>query len=467
MHNRIHIKLAGAMLLLLFFLVRCRYDVVKDDDIPYNPIPEQPKIAGPATIADETSTAYSGLIPVVDASTSSDHEAGKEIFLASFSENPDAIYHGLGPLFIQNSCVGCHPGNGRSQPPLSEVDYDSGLLMRFSLAGEGPHGEPIAVPGYGTQLQTRATGLNAPEALYTFSYNNVNVTYADGSTLILHNPSHTLINNYTSLPSNILFTMRNASPIYGLGLLEAIPEADILALADETDADGNYISGRPNYVWNVKTQQEELGRFGWKSSAPSIEHQVAGAFNEDMGITSAGYFPVENCDGQSNCSGSSSSTDVDEQTILKLATYVRTLAVPNWRNQDDPTVLRGKQVFHDLNCQSCHHETFVTAGSSVASLNGIEIHPYTDMLIHDMGEVLADGRPDFHASTNEWRTSPLWGIGLTKIVNPNARYLHDGRAATLEEAILWHGGEANWIIEYFKQLPQTDRDALITFLESL
>ncbi|MBL0317357.1 MAG: thiol oxidoreductase [Flavobacteriales bacterium] len=466
MHTKRKIWKAGAMLLLLFLLVRCKDDVISDEYYE-KPDPELPLIAGSATVNDGGVDAYSHLIPDMNASVAGQHAVGSDVFFATFTENPDGEYSGLGPLYIQNSCVGCHPGNGRSQPPLSEVDYNSGLLMRFSLAGEGPHGEPIAVPGYGTQLQTQGVSGNEAEALYIFSYSNAVITYADGNSVTLHNPSHILINEYAPLPDNILFSMRNASPIYGLGLLEAISESDILALADETDADGNYISGRPNFVWNVKTQQEELGRFGWKSSAPTIEHQVAGAFNEDMGITSEGYFPVENCSGQANCSGASASPDITEQTIDDLATYVRTLAVPNWRNQDDPTVQRGKEVFNELKCNLCHHEEFTTSGSVLPELNGIVIHPFTDMLIHDMGEVLADGRPDFHASTNEWRTSPLWGIGLTKLINPDARFLHDGRAETLEEAILWHGGEAHWTIEYFKQLPQADRDALITFLESL
>lgn len=466
MHSVKNIWKAGALLFLLFLLVRCREDVVDEDD-PIETNDGYVAIAGSATVNDQSVDAYSHLIPQLSGSLQTQHYAGSEVFFATFTDNPDDEFHGLGPLFIQNSCVGCHPGNGRSQPPMSEIDHSSGLLMRFSVAGEGIHGEPIGVPGFGTQLQTQGTGSNAAEALFMFAYNNVVIDYPDGNSVILHNPSHALINTYTTLPPNVLYSLRNASPLYGLGLLEAISEDDILVLADETDADGNYISGRPNYVWNVSTGHEELGRFGWKSSAPTLEHQVAGAFHEDMGVTSENYFPVENCFGQSNCSGSTSTPDVSEQNILDAAMYIRTLAVPDWRNQEDPIVARGREVFHNLNCQACHHEEFVTSASPVEALNGIVIHPFTDMLIHDMGEVLADGRPDFHASTNEWRTAPLWGIGLTKTINPNARYLHDGRAATLEEAILWHGGEAHWTIEYFKSLPLADRQALIAFLESL
>lgn len=453
-------------MLLLLSLVRCKDDVISDEYYE-KPDPELPLIAGSATVNDGGVDAYSHLIPDMNASVAGQHAVGSDVFFATFTENPDAEFGGLGPLFIQNSCVGCIQAMEdlnllcRKWITIQVYSCDSVLQVKVHMVNPSP------CPGYGTQLQTQGVSGNEAEALYIFSYSNAVITYADGNSVTLHNPSHILINEYAPLPDNILFSMRNASPIYGLGLLEAISESDILALADETDADGNYISGRPNFVWNVKTQQEELGRFGWKSCSATIEHQVAGAFNEDMGITSEGYFPVENCSGQANCSGASASPDITEQTIDDLANYSELLAVPNWRNQDDPTVQRGKEVFNELKCNLCHHEEFTTSGSVLPELNGIVIHPFTDMLIHDMGEVLADGRPDFSASTNEWRTSPLWGIGLTKLINPDARFLHDGRAETLEEAILWHGGEAHWTIEYFKQLPQADRDALITFLESL
>ncbi len=462
--------LAGACLLLLFISACRRHEPDEIEIIPDPVIPLAVEYfaGGATTVFDAGSGAYSHVATNASGSTSQLHQAGSDIFFSDFSEYGSDEPDGLGPLYIQASCGGCHPGNGRSQPPLSEVDYNSGLLMRFSLSGAGDHGQPIAVPGFGTQLQTRAMNGQQPEGHFNFYYSNELVTYPDGNTVLLQNPAHAVYDTYTSMPPNVLYSLRLASPVYGLGLLEAVPEANILSRVDETDDDGDYISGKANFVWNVSTQQMELGRFGWKSSNPTIAQQTAGAFHEDMGITSAGFFPDENGLGQSNCtSGFGIDPDVNADLINQVAFYVSTLAVPAPRNQEDPVVMHGKQIFHDLNCSGCHTPQLQTGVSSVSELSNQTIFPYTDMLIHDMGEVLADGRPDFEASTNEWRTPPLWGIGLTHIVNPDARFLHDGRAATLEEAILWHGGEANWIVGYFKELTEEDRDALITFLESL
>jgi CxxC motif-containing protein (DUF1111 family) len=462
--------IAGACVLLLF-VFGCRKKVLNEELNIDDPVPSIDAIyfaGGATTVFDASANAYSHVASNASAATSQMHAAGASLFFADFSEYGSNEPDGLGPLFIQTSCEGCHPNNGRSQPPMSEVDYDSGLLMRFSLAGAGEHGEPIPVPGYGTQLQTRAIAGQIPEGHFSFIYSNEVVTYADGQSVILQSPSHQITDPYLPLPNNILYSMRNASPLYGLGLLEAVPLEDILSRVDETDDDHDYISGKANFVWNEITQQVELGRFGWKSSHPSVAQQTAGAFTEDMGITSAGFFPIENGIGQSNCTiGFGSDPDVTAEVINQVSFYVSTLAVPAPRNQEDSIVMRGKQIFQDINCAACHTPQLQTGSHPIAELANQTIYPYTDMLIHDMGEVLADGRPDFDASTNEWRTAPLWGIGLTHTVNPNARFLHDGRAATLEEAILWHGGEAYWSIGYYKQLTAADRAALITFLESL
>lgn len=446
----------------------CRKDKPDDNVLTTTPSNPEYQAGGHTTVYDQSSEAYSSPIANADNAVLDIHNNGAFIFSSDFSLYGTSELDGLGPLFIQSSCIGCHPGNGRSQPPLSEVDYDSGLLMRFSLSGSGIHGEPNPLPGFGTQLQTRAIDGELAEGHFIFSYNNNVVTYEDGSTVILHNPSHEIINPYISMPSNILYSMRNASPIYGLGLLEVVNESDILSRVDETDANSDNISGKANFVWNTSTQQTELGRFGWKASNPTVAQQVAGAFNEDMGVTSAGFNPIENGFGQSNCtSGFGTEPDIPNSIINLVSFYVQTLAVPAPRNLGDPQVQQGRQIFYDLHCDGCHTTQLQTGESDIPQLSNQEIYPYTDMLIHDMGEVLADGRPDFLASTNEWRTPPLWGIGLTHVVNPNARFLHDGRAATLEEAILWHGGEAHWIIEYFKELPLSDRQALLAFLNAL
>ncbi len=463
-HNRF---IAGAMALLLCFGA-CK-KIEPEIPIVY-PTPIDPAYyaGGTTTVFNQSSSAYIQWLANASATSIAAHQLGSELFFATFSEFGSASPDGLGPLFIQNSCVGCHPMNGRSHPPLTEIDYDSGLLMRMSLSGAGPNGEPIGVPGYGTQLQNRAINGVVPEGHFLFNYQNYIVTYDDGTQVTLHNPSHQLIDAYTELPANVLYSLRLASPIFGLGLLEAINAQDIMAGEDESDDNTDYISGKANFVWNVKTQQLELGRFGWKASNPTIAQQTAGAFNEDMGITSVGFFPQENGVGQSNCvSGFGMDPDIHEYMVANVANYVATLAVPAPRNLSRPDVARGRQLFNDLNCVGCHRPSWTTGISTIPELSNQTIYPYTDMLLHDMGEILADGRPDFDASTNEWRTPPLWGIGLAKLVNPNARFLHDGRAETLEEAILWHGGEAHWIIEYFKSLPAEDRAAVIAFLEAL
>ena len=457
-------------MLLLLFIAGCRKHEPEPVIVIEAPVPLDPAYyaGGATTVFNSGVNAYNQLIANASAVSAQLHASGAEMFFASFAEYGTSTHDGLGPLFIQSSCGGCHPLNGRSHPPLTEIDYDSGLLMRMSLAGSGTHGEPIGVPGFGNQLQNRAIDGVTPEGHFLFNYQNYIVTYEDGTTITLHNPSHTLIDLYAPLPPNVLYSLRLASPVFGSGLLEAIDASAIIAGEDESDANVDYISGKVNYVWNVKTQQMELGRFGWKASNPNIAQQTAGAFNEDMGITSVGYFPIENGVGQSNCiSGFGADPDVSELIIEQLAHYVMTLAVPAPRNLDLPEVIRGRQLFTDLNCVGCHRPQWQTGISDIPELSNQTIFPYTDMLIHDMGEILADGRPEFEASTNEWRTPPLWGIGLAKIVHPEARFLHDGRAATLEEAILWHGGEAHWITDYFKALPAADRAAVIAFLEAL
>lgn len=455
-------------LMVLFFSCRKNEEDNDDSSDVISELNPEYFAGGDGTVFVTDATAFDRLIANGTPGMQVLHDQGRQIFFQEFVEYGTGEFDGLGPLFIQTSCGGCHPGNGRSQPPLTEVDYNSGLLMRFSLAGSGPNGEPNPVPGYGTQLQNRSIDGVAPEAHFLFYYNIFNETYADGSNFPMHDPVFNVIDQYTPMPPNVLFTLRNGSPVYGLGLLEAVSDEEILSRVDETDDNVDYISGRANYVWNVKSQQFEIGKLGWKASNPTIEQQTAGAFHEDMGVTSEGYFETEIGEGQSNSTtGFGPEPDVEESVIDQVSYYLRTLAVPAPRNLDDPQVMHGRQIFYDLNCNGCHTPQLTTGNSAIPQLANQTIYPYTDLLIHDMGEILADGRPDFDASTNEWRTPPLWGLGLTAIVNPNARYLHDGRASSIEEAILWHGGEAHWAKEYFKSLPAEDREALLAFLNAL
>ena len=264
-----------------------------------------------------------------------------------------------------------------------------------------------------------------------------------------------------------MMSPRIAPPIFGLGLLEAVDEVDILALADTEDTNGDGISGKPNYAWNIEEGKKTLGRFGWKAANPSILQQAAGAYNEDIGITSF-IFPNESSTNQSQYDGLDDEYEVSDSILHAVAFYIRTLAVPSRRNADDEEVLAGKKIFIDAKCSACHIPRLRTKTDvSFPEISNQIIFPYTDLLVHDMGPDLADNRPDYDADGQEWRTSPLWGIGLTRVVNGHQNFLHDGRARTLTEAIMWHGGEAAQSKQFVTNLSRTDRDALIKFIESL
>jgi CxxC motif-containing protein (DUF1111 family) len=245
--------------------------------------------------------------------------------------------------------------------------------------------------------------------------------------------------------------------VFGVGLLEAVDAGTIIDRADPDDVDLDGISGRANIVWNQRERRTSIGRFGFKAASPSVLQQVAAAYSTDMGVTNP-LFPMGD-----------RIPDITRATLDLTAFYTRTLAVPRARAQNDPAVIRGQETFEILGCAKCHTPTLLTGQHSIPQLAHQTIHPFTDLLLHDIGDGLADGRQEFLASPREWRTTPLWGIGLTQTVlgNGEATYLHDGRARTLEEAILWHGGEAETSQKGFVGLAANERDALIQFLRSL
>ena len=263
---------------------------------------------------------------------------------------------------------------------------------------------------------------------------------------------------------------RIAPHMVGLGLLEAISEQTLLGLSDETDEDGDGISGRLNYVRNVETGNLEVGRFGWKANQPTVRQQVAGAFKGDIGITSS-LFPDEPCaPGQTDCQQTETggAPELSESILDRVTLYSSTLAVPKRRNWEEEVVLQGKALFNTIGCAKCHTPFFETGTHpDFPEFSDMPIRPYSDLLLHDMGQGLADNRPDGLASGTEWRTPPLWGIGLIKVVNDHTFLLHDGRARNMEEAILWHGGEADEVKTAFMELNLTERNSIISFLESL
>ena len=394
------------------------------------------------------------------------HVEGDFEFNRAFVTAPATINGGIGPIFNNTSCVSCHPRDGRVAFP-SDINALSGFFLRTSIPGIAENGGPVAVPGYGTQIQNQAIYGYQPEAKFAVTYTSITHTFTDGTQIVLQKPNYSLTNTYMSVPSDILLSPRLGSPIFGLGLLEVIPESEILANQDVYDSNGDGISGKANYVWNSVSQQTQLGRFGWKANTATILEQCAGAYNGDMGITSY-VKPYETGWGQNNGSdGLEDDPEITQAELDAVTFYTQTLGVPAPRNIENESVKKGAKIFETLDCSKCHIPKVTTGNSSITVLSNQVIYPYTDMLLHDMGEDLADHRPDFLADGYEWRTRPLWGIGLTHVVNGHTHFLHDGRAKNLTEAILWHGGEAENAREKFKKLNSNDRQALLDFLNSL
>jgi len=420
---------------------------------------------GQQTVFDRGAGAFSHGFPVMSPRDHEVHEVGDLAFEATFVSG-GSLNPGLGPVYNSVSCVSCHISDGRGTPVGPGTDIVS-LLIRLSVPGQDVHGGPLAAPGFGGQLQQRSIFGSTPEAAIFLSYQEQQGTYADGTTYSLRVPNYSFPNAYLPLPADVMYSPRIAPPVFGLGLLEAVAEATILEYEDAGDSNNDGISGRANYTWDVVKQRHVLGRFGWKAAAPTVLQQTAGAYNEDMGITSY-VFPFESSWGQSQNNDLVPEPELSDSLLEAATHYVRTLAVPGRRNVNDPEVMAGKKIFNDIQCAACHRPMMQTAVNvAFPAVSNQRIFPYSDMLVHDMGPALADNRPDFGASGSEWRTPPLWGIGLTPVVNGHDNYLHDGRARSIEEAILWQGGEGEASKNAFIQLPANERLALIAFLRSL
>jgi CxxC motif-containing protein (DUF1111 family) len=398
---------------------------------------------------------------------------GNSLFNRNWTTAPasTSATDGLGPTFNARSCSGCHFKDGRGRPPFSEDEPMTSMLLRLSVPGTDEHGGPRPEPTYGGQLNPLGIlgvpGEGDPRVVTEL----LTGQYDDGSEYELSSPRYDLRDlAYGEMADDVMVSPRTAPQMIGLGLLQAIDEADLLAHADPDDTDHDGISGRPNRVWDVATESVMLGRFGWKANQPRLEQQNSGAFNGDIGITSV-LFPAENCTAaQPECQDAlnGGTPEIDAEHVAQVDYYSKYLAVPARRDYRDPEVQLGETLFAQLGCGSCHVTTFKTGSiADTPELSGQTIHPYTDLLLHDLGDELADGRPDFEADGNEWRTPPLWGIGLFQDVNDHTRYLHDGRARNLEEAVLWHGGEAADSAAAFKALAADERAALVRFLGSL
>lgn len=433
--------------------------------------PDEIFSGGEATIFDQSENAFGHAAPNLTSEEQLLFTTGNSIFRTNWVTAPASVdaLDGLGPLFNSRSCSGCHNLDGRGRPPLTPDEPLSSMLIRLSVPGAT--GEPTGEPTYGGQLSNAAIQGIPAEGDMKITYENVGGTFSDGTSYELRRPRYEFVQlGYGAMSPQVMFSPRVAQQMPGLGLLEAVAEETILAFADANDANQDGISGRANYVLDSESGKSVLGRLGWKANQPTMRQQVAAAFEGDIGITSS-MFPNENhTNTQTAClqAISGGNPELEASKLDKVTYYCRTLAVPARRRVSDEAVIKGKALFTEIGCAKCHVSTLQTGISSfIPAFSRQKIHPYTDLLLHDMGDDLADGRPDGLATGNEWRTPPLWGIGLVHTVSKHSFFLHDGRARNLQEAILWHGGEGLASQQKFKKLSSSDRNAVIKFLEAL
>ena len=424
---------------------------------------------GSTTVFNTGPNAFGMPLANISRSNRRAHVVGNSFFNKNwvFSPSSTTARDGLGPLFHARSCSSCHVKDGRGAP-TNDSSTSIGLLFRLSVPGKSS-GDPVL----GVQLATKAAPGVEPEGTVNVSYEEEEIGFDNLKTASLRKPQYELIANdhYGKPHAEIQFGPRIAQQLVGVGLLEAVPDTAILANADPNDENGDGISGKPNYIFNPESKKKELGRFGWKANEANLRTQTASAFLRDMGITSP-IHPIEDFTKPQkekiNVTLIANSPDIDDSKFNRVVTYLRTLAPPAQRNANDPSVKRGDILFNKIGCSKCHIPTLRTGSdAAIDELKNQPIKPYTDLLLHDMGEGLADGIQDSLASGSEWRTPPLWGIGLTKTVNGNTFFLHDGRARSIEEAILWHGGEGSESRKNYSSLSFDDKDDLLNFINSL
>jgi CxxC motif-containing protein (DUF1111 family) len=415
-------------------------------------------------------------------------KVGNGIFKKIWVSSPSSTQasDGLGPLYNARACQRCHLKDGRGRPPVDGEEATS-LFLRLSIpprseaetsaiaAGKIPL---IPEPTYGDQLQNFAVPGFDAEGRMVISYEDIPVALNGGQTAILRKPSYSITDlSYGPLDPQVMLSPRVANQMIGLGLLEAIHEGDVLALADPEDLDGDGISGRPNRVRAGDSGELVVGRFGWKAGNPTVRQQSAHAFTGDIGVsTTMTPYHWGGCtekqvvcrsapDGVQAAQGD---VEAPDKVLDLVSFYARNLAVPARRDVADKDILAGKALFYGAGCTACHRPKFVTRKDAEPEAHAFQlIWPYSDLLLHDMGEGLADNRPEWGADGREWRTAPLWGIGLTETVNGHTRFLHDGRARNLLEAILWHGGEAETARRKVVDMTPDERGALLAFIGSL
>jgi len=448
--------------------------------------PDDEKPGGDTTVFATGRNAFSFPLANLSDEERTRFVIGNSFFKRNWVEAPASTTarDGLGPHFIARSCGGCHVTDGRGEPPqirnrLGPQEPSVGLLMRLSIPGQASaQAGVVPEPVYGDQFNNAAVQGVKPEGSVVIRHTPVRGRFADGTKYTLQKPAYSFGDlGYGPMHPQVMVGPRIAPQLIGVGLLEAIPEADILDNAARQAAAPGPVKGQPNRVWDAFAEREMLGRFGWKANVATIAHQSAGAFRGDMGITSS-KMPDEGCTTtQTDClkaprGAHGDGPEIDDKTLAQVVFYQATLAPPARRNPQDAQTVRGQQLFAQAQCAACHRPSYMTAAGpfpalTSTSLSGQRIWPYTDLLLHDMGDGLADGRPDFQASGRQWKTPPLWGIGLIKDVNSHERLLHDGRARGVLEAILWHGGEAEASRQQVLKMNKAERAALVKFVESL
>lgn len=448
------------------------------------------KTGGATTVWAEGKNAFSFPLATLDDEERTRFAIGNSFFKRNWVEAPASTTarDGLGPHFIARSCGGCHGLDGRGAPPDLRRTLRGGagvhepavaLLIRLSVPGEGLHGGAVPDPVYGDQFNNAAIQGVRPEGRVAMRTRPLHGRFADGTRYTLQQPLYTLTDlSHGPLSPQVRMSPRIAPQLAGIGLLEAIPEADVLHNATEQAASPGPIKGQPNQVWDAFAGEMRLGRFGWKANVATIAHQTAGAFLGDMGITSR-HFPDETCTpAQRDChaaprgGNTPGQPEIDDDTLSHVVFYQATLAPAARRAVREPVVQQGQHLFAQAQCATCHRPSYVTGAGPFPALTspkvaGQRIWPYTDLLLHDMGEALADHRPDFAANGRQWKTPPLWGIGLIREVNGHQRLLHDGRADGVLDAILWHGGEAEPAKQQVLKMTRAERAALVQFVESL
>lgn len=445
--------------------------------------PGEARSGGSATVRKTDQNAFSMPSANLPPSRRVDFSVGNSFFRSPWVIAPSTTTarDGLGPLFNTNACQGCHIKDGRGHPPTPDDVNAVSMLVRLSIPDAPVYAKVIEQlgvvpePVYGGQFQDMSVPGVAPEGKVRVDYTAVPVRFKDGTEVELRKPSLNITQlGYGPMHPDTRFSARVAPPMIGLGLLEAIPEEAILANAEAQAKANNGISGRPNRVWDDAQQKTVLGRFGWKAGQPNLNQQNVHAFSGDMGLTTS-LRPFDDCtDAQTACkqapsgNGPNGEPDVSDNILRLVLFYSRNLAVPARRGVNAPEVLAGKSLFYQAGCQSCHTPKYTTAANAAEpELANQVIRPYSDLLLHDMGDGLADNRSEFQASGRQWRTPPLWGIGLTQAVSGHTQFLHDGRARNLLEAVLWHGGEATAAQQQVLSFDAEQRAALLAFLNSL